>query len=119
MGGMTAVGKETSRWVTPALIGLGLVLVLVLALDTAEILKAATGESNNTELGQGGALKQLGDTANNLASTALPLTIGIAPLVCAGGALAMHFGGTRKAIPIIYGSIGAVVVVLLAKGLAA
>jgi hypothetical protein len=119
MGGMTAVGKETSRWVTPALIGLGLVLVLVLALDAAEILKEATGESKGLGGKDNDQLAGLATTADKLAGWALPVTIAIAPLVCAGGALAMHFGGTRKAIPIIYGSIGAVVVVLLAKGLAA
>jgi len=116
MAGMIELGRRVmSSRLTLALAGLTFVVPIAL-MKSAEILRAATGNDGD------GGVPDLGKMAQELADRALPLTIAVAPLVFVAGALALQFGGpsgARRAAPIMYGSIGAVAAVIMAKGLAA
>jgi hypothetical protein len=105
--------RSRARISRAALAFMGLAFVVLMAtMDGAAMLKEATGTDTT-------GIPELAGTVDRLTGKALPIVIAVAPLVCVGGALALQFGGTKRAIPIIAGSIGAVLVVLLAKILAA
>jgi hypothetical protein len=113
MAGIVGLGRQlASSQIALALAGLALVAVIA-GVDGAQILRSATGHDSKS------GIEDLARTSDNLATWALPITIAVAPLACIGGALAMQFGGSKRAVPVMYASVGAVIAVLLAKGLAA
>jgi hypothetical protein len=91
--------------------------VVLTALATApQLLHDITGETDPAKM------DELVKLANGLTIRAVPITIAVAPLVFVGGALMMQFGGpsgAKRASTVMYGSVGAVVAVVAARGIVA
>jgi len=96
-------------------------LVALTALGTqAQILIDVTGGSQDWKTNGSVNLVELINLSNGLTAKALPVVIVVAPLVFVAGALMMQFGGpsgAKRASAVMYGSVGAAVAVVAAKGL--
>jgi hypothetical protein len=111
------------RWL-PVVVALAATVLVtaMLTADGVDLLKSVAPDWRESDKDARKFIPDLFTMTEKLVAWATPVTIATAPLAMCAGAAMWQWGGqqaSRRAVPVMFSAVGAVLVVVTARGLAA